>query len=867
MNEHVPKFARNTVFVWICVLALNLSLVQVVVSRSALPIISSFLPAGGVPGTSVIILGANLGAVTEVQFGGANAVFAVISSTALVATVPLDALTGPISVSGSTGFTATFSQFIAGPRINGFSPINASPGMVVVIEGANFSGTTSVSFANTSATDFTVTAETQIHALVPSAAKSGPISVTTPIGTAFSVNDLVVTGAEPVIDHFFPTNGVPGSIVTITGRNFLGATSVKFKETDATSFSVTAPTQISAVVPAGAGSGPIVVSSPGGTGASALPFVVAGAPLIVSFQPAGGPPGTLVVMDGFAFEDATGVLFNGVRADSFSVIAPTQIHAVVPDNATAGPIRVIAPIGIGESETDFFVAAAPVITDFTPKIGSVGTLVTIDGINFDGAFDVAFGVKSAAFTMVASTQIIAIVPEDAAAGPIRITTPFGTGESSVPFVIDTGFPVVNQFSPSRGAPGAIVQIEGANFVGVSEVAFDGVNADFSVTALTQLFATVPDGATTGLISVTTSVGTGLSQTEFYVPPRITSFSPMQDVEGASILIQGSNFDDVISVQINGVTAPFTSDSTQEITATVPAAAGRGTISVTTPGGIVSSAGIFTILPNVTEISPPNGPIGTSVTISGTHLKEVTEVLFNGVRAVFTVSSESEIRATVPIGASRGRVSVVTPSAIAVSQTEFIVAASADLGVSSSVSPGSIELGRSLNYHVAITNDGPSFATVIVLTNRLNSNSRYVSAFVSQGIINQTGNTLRVELGSLAPGASASLDFVVTPTITGTVTNTVQVAGNEIDPDLENNVSESLAAVVETVSNLRIRRLDTGEVVISWPAEPAEIVLQMTDTLGNGDWSTVADSTTNTDEMNEITIPAPFGRSFYRLMKP
>ena len=61
-------------------------------------------------------------------------------------------------------------------------------------------------------------------------------------------------------------------------------------------------------------------------------------------------------------------------------------------------------------------------------------------------------------------------------------------------------------------------------------------------------------------------------------------------------------------------------------------------------------------PAITSFNPMSGPIGTSVTITGTGFQDVsvvTDVEFNNVDAAFTVDSDSQITATVPAGASDG----------------------------------------------------------------------------------------------------------------------------------------------------------------------------------------------------------------------
>ncbi|HEY9174131.1 MAG TPA: IPT/TIG domain-containing protein, partial [Verrucomicrobiae bacterium] len=77
----------------------------------------------------------------------------------------------------------------------------------------------------------------------------------------------------PRITGFTPTNGVPGTQVTVQGANFTGAASVRFKETEA-AFTVNHDGQITTTVPAGAQTGPISVLTAQGRADSSATFVV-----------------------------------------------------------------------------------------------------------------------------------------------------------------------------------------------------------------------------------------------------------------------------------------------------------------------------------------------------------------------------------------------------------------------------------------------------------------------------------------------------------------------------------------------------------------------------------------------------------------
>jgi uncharacterized protein (TIGR03437 family) len=68
----------------------------------------------------------------------------------------------------------------------------------------------------------------------------------------------------------------------------------------------------------------------------------------------------------------------------------------------------------------------------------------------------------------------------------------------------------------------------------------------------------------------------------------------------------------------------------------------------------------------------SGKVGATVKVLGNNLTGATSVTFNGVAAVFTVVSASEITTTVPAGATTGAVKVVTPSRTLSSNVRFRV---------------------------------------------------------------------------------------------------------------------------------------------------------------------------------------------------
>ena len=251
--------------------------------------------------------------------------------------------------------------------------------------------------------------------------------------TGWEGGDIAGGTRPPTITDFSPTSGAAGTSITINGTNFIGATAVSLNGVSA-SFIVSSATAIQATVPAGATTGPVSVTTPGGAATSATNFTVVNPPTITSFSPTSGPVGTNVTINGTGLTGATAVTFNSVSG-SFIVTSDTVIQATVPAGATTGPVSVTTPGGAATSASNFTVVSPPTINNFTPTAGPLGTGVTINGTNFGGTTSVTFNGVSAAFTVNSPTTIQATVPVGAMTGPVSVTTPGGTAMSASNFTV------------------------------------------------------------------------------------------------------------------------------------------------------------------------------------------------------------------------------------------------------------------------------------------------------------------------------------------------------------------------------------------------------------------------------------------------
>ena len=852
-------------------------MLSALLTAQAAPSVTGFTPVLGKPGTQVVISGSGFSTATQVQFDSTVADFSAGSDNQIIATVPPDATTGPIRVTNPTGTGNSGASFFVAPRISELAPVRGATNTTLVINGFNFTNTTSVLFNNRTSL-FTVTQPTQIRATVPYGATNGPVTVMTPAGTAVSSNAFAVIGPEPIIDNISPGAGAPGTSVTIYGVNFATGATVRFNTVSDSSAAVVAAAQINAHVPAAATTGKITVTTSAGTATSATNFIVTQAPIVTNFFPKIGVPGTLVTIEGINFTGVTGVGFNGKPVASIvGTPGPNQIVVTVPPAATnSGPITVTNGFGFGASAEDFIITRAPIIDSFLPVSGGPSTQVRIYGVNLsNGPTVLRIGGALASFVVVGQngSQIVANLPSGATTGPISMTNAYGSFTTSSNFSVTGSAPAVTGFSPDRGPRGAAVLIQGKSFFGPVTVKFNGVVDPTTTTAaaLDQIRATVPADATTGPITVTTTNGTSTNLNTFYVPPRLASFSPTNGVTGGSVTVLGANFTGTTAVSFNTASADFALNSSTKLTLVVPADATTGPLTITAPGGVIISANSFRVLPNITSFSPTLGPAGTEVGILGTSFFNVTNVSFNGIKAAsFTAVSSTEIRATVPPSATTGPIRVSTPDGTAVSAANFLVTARSDLALAMSASTTLAKPGEPLTYRLVVTNKGPSIVSGVTLTNRLPNGVNFLSVSSTNGSCTQTNGVVTCNIGVMTNNTGFTMSIAVVPPVEAVLNNTATISSAESDLNPGNNTASVITPVIlDSSRTLQVRLVPGGRnMVISWQFSVIPFTLQFRDSLSvTNPWQPVTNVPVVINARNTVTNDASGPGRFFRLFSP
>jgi uncharacterized repeat protein (TIGR03803 family) len=169
------------------------------------------------------------------------------------------------------------------------------------------------------------------------------------------------------------------------------------------------------------------------------------------------------------------------------------------------------------------------------------------------------------------------------------------GDGTV-FSLSTGLGPFAKTQPTSALQGAAIGIFGQGFTSSTVVQFGGVQAtNVKLSGTTFLFATVPAGALTGSVTVTTGATTLTSNQIFRVTPQVVSFDPPSGSVGTQITITGTGFTQTNGVGFgDNVPAEFTVNSDTQVTATVPAGAKTGPVGVVTKGGTGISAAMFTV---------------------------------------------------------------------------------------------------------------------------------------------------------------------------------------------------------------------------------------------------------------------------------
>jgi hypothetical protein len=621
------------------------------VEAAPAPTITSISPALGpsVGGTAITIIGTGFVAGATVDIGGAPATGVVVGgSTTIIATTPAGTpgaalVTVTNADTQATTLSGAFTYQYPAPTFASMLPVTGSSagGTLVTLTGTGFRSGATVAFGATPSTGVAVVNSSTIVATSP-AHQIGLTNVTvtnTDAQAATLTNGYTYTAAgAPAVTSIAPTSGSMGggTVVTITGSNFIAGATVSFGGTTAAGVSVITANWITATAPARNSTGlvNIVVTNPdtqAGALNSAFTYTPLAAPTVLGVSPTSGGSlgGTPVTVTGTGFVTGATVSIGGVAAASVVVTSATSISAVTPPHASgAAAVTVVntdAQSGTLASAYTFSANPVPTASAVAPATGSItgGATVTITGSGFLAGVTVTFGGVGAPSVTVESASLLTVVTPAHAAGPVAVVV---RNYDTLAATMATGFtyqavdaPTVEALAPNIGsiAGGLTTTITGTGFKTGLTVAFDLVPATSatwvnSTTILVVVPAGFPGAAT---VVVTNSDGQAAALIGGFTyqgpPPTLTAVTPDNGTTagGTAVTITGTGFLAGAKVMFGTVAATEVKVvSPTELSAVTPASAAAAPLSGATAGAAASTA-VNAVTITVTN---PNGAPGSLV---------------------------------------------------------------------------------------------------------------------------------------------------------------------------------------------------------------------------------------------------------------
>ena len=486
-----------------------------------------------------------------------------------------------------------------GPTLSAISPNHGPPGTRVALSGSGLGNVTAVAFNGASAFSFTLVGSTQIDAVVPGNATTGPVQVSGATGSAVSPTFTVEPFVAPTLTGFAPSSLSAGRLTTLTGTHLVGTTQVLFHGASATSFTILSDTQVQAVAPAGLTAGTISVTTPGGTAVSTNAYTLEAALVQVLMNSDFEQASPLIWQgDTSIIQDAPGSTDPGVVAHSGSLFAwlggygfaaTDQITQdfYIPATAQSATLTFYLKIISAEpttAATDTLTVAALDTTG-----ASLGILLTRSNLN---ASDYT-ACTADLLPYKGRTVRLSFKSQEDAQRATSFLLDDVVANLTVPAPTDLK-PLITSFTPTSGLAGETsVRITGGNFFGLTSVSVGGLGASYTLPDGTSLSATVPGNATIGSIpiSLTNLQGTGLSTGSFsvlYGTPTVTGVNPTQGPVGTPVVLTGTYLGySNTTLTLNGLALTPTSRSATQITFTVPPGATSGSLVLTSPGGTVT----------------------------------------------------------------------------------------------------------------------------------------------------------------------------------------------------------------------------------------------------------------------------------------
>jgi hypothetical protein len=436
-------------------------------------------------------------------------------------------------------------------------------------------------------------------------------------------------------------------------------------------------------------------------------------PLLQSFGPSPALRGGELRFIGQNLNQVSAIIFPGltggtIQVTDIIVVNEREIKVVIPQDAGVGIVTLITSIGEIKTITPLTYSEPIYISKVSPLKVKAGETLTIEGdylnlirqvIFFDGVV-----VEADDFLPGQTRKKLQVtVPPEAQSGKIIVSN----GEE-IPIEVYSQDPVqvvlpsITSLAPGLIRPGGELTISGKDFDLVDAVKFGGekVVTAFNLNeAQTEIRVPVPADAQDSTVILIAKSGVEVSSatTLVTVVPSEISLSSTTIRSGGMLTLTGKDMDLASAVMFGTLEAGVALQTATSLTVVVPDKASATTATLQTLSGKTVDTPAFTyVKPVIASITPETVMAGTDVTITGTNLGLIRQILFPTAQKPVLVEpvSETSLVVTVPTDATSGNVISITVNGTEVVSPVSLTVTPADIPVVTSV-PDAVKPGALL----------------------------------------------------------------------------------------------------------------------------------------------------------------------------
>lgn len=413
-------------------------------------------------------------------------------------------------------------------------------------------------------------------------------------------------------------------------------------EIPASAFTSRTSTLVTLTVPQEAVEGYVVLKTPEGDITTKTPIGYSEPISIAAFTPATIKPGSELTITGDYLNLVNTVIFTDrveVSVDDFTARSRKEIKLVVPAEAQTGKIAVSNgaedPIIVYSEEV--LNVTLPAFSTIAPNPVKAGATLTITGTNLDLTKKVLLGgdKEITTFGTHTATQIVLTVPADTKDGKVVMVPASGVEVTSTADLVMV-MPTVS-VTPTTVKNGGQITVTGTDLDLISEVVFGGgkVGSIADGGTATQIVVNIPNDATEGVVTFNTLADKSVDGPVLtFIEPVITAINPLSGKPNTNVTITGTDLDLVADVIFTGpISGTIATQTATELVVTIPVGAKTGVITLKTINGTdvesTQSLEVLSNLPDITGYQEAKATPGQILTILGTNLSLIKELVFPG----------------------------------------------------------------------------------------------------------------------------------------------------------------------------------------------------------------------------------------------